>query len=318
LLWRHLLRRHLLLLNVEVSNTINIFVYCLEVTRVQVLDGLCFSAALLYLMDDGLEHGVSVVVEQSLQKFVLVVSVVYLDDEGVYFGDLVLQVHLLLGLDHVYDLFRFFAQFRKLLEHHRDGGVGSGHEEVHELCLTHLGVFLLGQRHLLGCIQVQQVDVLQEAKQLAVHDKQRVLDLLGYGLLQVALGILSMGCIGRVLLHLVVPAREASVGHSTVADALHSVLDRRLRRLVSILLYVYVQLVDVDHSGTVTTLEVVDGAPCLRHGLHSWPTLRSSLREHACVLLRLCNSTSLLGKVFLGSIVLHLLVGVQVRGRVVP
>ena len=116
-----LLHRFLGLLSVQVPDAVNILIDSLVVPRVQVADCVCFRGPRLDLVDDRLQHCVPVVVEQSLQKLVFVVNIVYLNDKSVNFANFVLQVYLLLGFDHVDDLFGFFAKLRQFFEHHGNG-----------------------------------------------------------------------------------------------------------------------------------------------------------------------------------------------------
>lgn len=64
-------------MDVKASDAIHILIDSLEVSWIELLDSISLSWSLLDLVDDGLQYCISIVVKQSLKKFVLVVHVVY-------------------------------------------------------------------------------------------------------------------------------------------------------------------------------------------------------------------------------------------------
>lgn len=124
-----------------------------------------------------------------------------------------------------------------------------------------------------------------------------------------------------ILLHLVVSAlKVVIVVHPTIADTLNSILNCRLHWLMCILLNIDIEFVYVDNSGSVLSLlalVVIEGIWSFRHWFYILYVFLCL--KHCVALLRLSNPPRiLLAKIFLSSIILHImLILIQIRRSMV-
>ena len=118
---------------------VDVFVNCLEAgVLLGLLRWLPWALLLVgfYLVHQIREDLVSPEMEKALEYLVLVVEIVHLDDERVYFLNLVDHVQVLLRLDRVQYPFRLLTQLWELQERGRGARLGSAHNKVDHLGLA--------------------------------------------------------------------------------------------------------------------------------------------------------------------------------------
>lgn len=118
---------------------VDVFVNCLEAgVLLRLLRWLPWALLLVgfYLVHQIREDLVSPEMEKALEYLVLVVEIVHLDDERVYFLNLVDHVQVLLRLDRVQYPFRLLTQLWELQERGWGARLGSAHNKVDHLGLA--------------------------------------------------------------------------------------------------------------------------------------------------------------------------------------